>query len=391
MRRVNPLLGRCALESLRERRSHKWRVFPADVLPAFVAEMDFDLAQPVIDAVTAALRIGDCGYGHPGALAEAFAAFAAGRLGWAADPGHVYPIPDVMTGLAEVVQAITPAGSGIVINPPVYPPFFFRFGFTGRRIVEAPLSRDGAGRYDLDPDALDRALSQPGVAAYLLCSPHNPTGSVWSREQLRTAADLCQRHGVPMLVDEIHAPLVLPGAGYVPFLSLGHEISGTSFTFTSASKGWNIPGLKCGLAVAGSAAGSRLLAERWEALLPGHLGVLASVAAFTDGLPWLDAVLAQLDENRALAGRLLAEHLPGAGYVPPQASFLAWIDCRGLGPALAADPAAVFLERGRVALSPGDDFGRQGHGFARLNMGTSPELLTEAVRRMAAAWHDTAA
>jgi cysteine-S-conjugate beta-lyase len=380
---MDALLGTCALDTLRQRRSFKWRTHPADVLPSFVAEMDFDLAAPIIEAVTRALAIGDCGYGHVGVLREVFAGFAAGRLGWAADPAHVFAIPDVMTGLAEVVQALTPPGSGVVINPPVYPPFWFRFGFSGRRIVEAPLARDAAGRYDLDPAALDRALGQPGVAAYLLCSPHNPTGSVWTREQLHTAADICQRHDVVMLVDEIHAPLVLPGAEYVPFLSIDHEMTSRAFTFTSASKGWNIPGLKCGLAVAGSAAGDKLLAERWEALLPGHPGVLASVAAFTDGLPWLDAVRAQLDENRGLLRGLLAERLPGARYQPPQASFLAWIDCRELG--LDGDPAAAFLDHGRVALSPGEDFGRQGRGFARLNMGTSPDLLAEAVRRMAAA------
>jgi len=380
---MDTLLGTCALDTLRRRRSFKWRTYPADVLPSFVAEMDFDLAAPVIAAVTGALAIGDCGYGNTGALAEVFAGFAAARLGWAADPARVFAIPDVMTGLAEVVQALTPPGSGVVINPPVYPPFWFRFGFTGRRIVEAPLARDAAGRYDLDPAALDRALSEPGVAAYLLCSPHNPTGSVWTRQQLHTVADICQRHDVVMVVDEIHAPLVLPGAEYVPFLSIDHEMTSRAFAFTSASKGWNIPGLKCGLAVAGSPAGSKLLAEHWEALLPGHLGVLASVAAFTDGLPWLDAVRAQLDENRGLLRGLLAERLPGARYRPPQASFLAWIDCRELG--LDGDPAAVFLDRGLVALSPGEDFGRQGRGFARLNMGTSPDLLAEAVRRMAAA------
>jgi cysteine-S-conjugate beta-lyase len=385
MRRVDPLLGTCALDSLRQRRSHKWRTFPADVLPAFVAEMDFDVAEPVAGAVRAALALSDLGYGDQGVLGEAFAAFAAARLGWAADPALVFAIPDVMTGLAEVAQALTPPGAGIVINPPVYPPFWFRFGFSGRRIVTAPLARDEAGRYDLDPAALDRALGEPGVAAYLLCSPHNPTGSVWTREQLHTVADLCQRRDVLLLVDEIHAPLVLPGAEYVPFMSIDHEMTSRAFTFTSASKGWNIPGLKCGLAVAGSAEGGKLITEHWEALLPGHLGVLASVAAFTGGQPWLDALLRQLDENRWLLRELLAGQLPGAGYVPPRASFLAWIDCRDLG--LAGDPAEVFLDRGRVALSPGPNFGAQGAGFARLNMGTSPELLGEAVRRMATAVH----
>ena len=198
-------------------------------------------------------------------------------------------------------------------------------------------------------------------------------------------ADACQRHGAVLLVDEIHAPLALDGARFTPFLAIDHELTQaeTTFTFTSATKGWNLPGLKCGLAVAAAPAGITLLEQRWDALLASHLGVLASVAAFTEGLPWLDAVLGQLDENRKLLTGLLAEHLPGGGYAPPQASFLAWLDCRDLG--LGDDPAAVFLDKGRVALGHGPDFGAEGHGFARLNMGTSPELLEEAVRRMASA------
>jgi cystathionine beta-lyase len=288
-----------------------------------------------------------------------------------------------MTGLAEVVQAITPPGSGIVVNPPVYPPFRFRFGFYGRRLIDAPMARGADGRYALDPDAIEAALSEPDAGAYLLCSPHNPTGNVWSRADLAMVADACQRHGAALLVDEIHAPLALPGARFVPFLAIDHELTRaeTTFTFTSATKGWNIAGLKCGLAVAGAPAGTRLLAERWEALLASHLGVLASVAAFMQGLPWLDAVLGQLDQNRALLAGLLAEHLPGVRYAPPQASFLAWLDCRDLG--LGDDPADVFQEKGNVALGHGPHFGAEGRGFARLNMGTSPELLEEAVRRIA--------
>jgi cystathionine beta-lyase len=353
------------------------------VLPAFVAEMDFDLATPVTSAVTAALAIGDCGYPHKGALGEAYAAFAADRLGWAPDPDRVYPIPDVMTGLAELVEAVTPPGSGIVVNPPVYPPFRFRFGLYGRRIIDAPLAKDETGRYDLDPAAIEAALSQPDAAAYLLCSPHNPTGNVWPAEQLEMVAGQCQRHGVALLVDEIHAPLVLPGRRFVPFGSLGHEMARRAFVFTSASKGWNIPGLKCGIAIAGSQAGAALLEERAKALRAAHLGVLASVAAFTQGRPWLDAALRQLDENRSLLAGLLREHLPAVGYAPPQASFLAWLDCRALG--LGDDPAAVFLDRGRIAVGRGPDFGAGGRGFVRLNIGTSPALIAEAVRRMAAA------
>ena len=385
MRQVDPLLGTCSLTELRQRQSSKWREYPPDVLPAFVAEMDFSLAEPIITAVASALALSDCGYAHPGQLADAFAQFAADRLEWAPETAHIYPVPDVMTGLAEVIQAITPPGSGIVVNPPVYPPFRFRFGYYGRRLIDAPLARDADGRYALDPDAIEAALSDPDAAVYLLCSPHNPTGNVWSRADLAMVADACQRHGTALLVDEIHAPLALPGARFVPFLALDHELTRaeTTFTFTSATKGWNIAGLKCGLAVAGTRAGARLLEERWEALLASHHGVLASVAAFTQGLPWLDAVLGQLDQNRALLAGLLAEHLPGVRYAPPEASFLAWLDCRDLG--LGDDPAAVFLDKGNVALAHGPAFGAEGRGFARLNVGTSPELLDEAVRRMASA------
>lgn len=377
------MLGRCDLEMLRRRKSHKWRAHPADVLPAFVAEMDFDLAEPIVEAVRDALAVGDCGYGHQGDLGQAFADFAEKRLRWSPDPAGVFAIPDVMTGVAEVIQAVTPPGAGIVINPPVYQPFFYRLRLAGRRVVEAPLRRLGDGRYDLDFEALDRALAGDGVHVYLLCSPHNPVGRVWSRQQLLTAADICQRHGTLLLIDEIHAPLVLPGAEQVPFLSLDHEMTQRSVAFTSASKAWNIPGLKCGVAVVGAPELGAILEERWEALLPGQPGVPATAAAFERSLPWLDALLAQLDENRALLARLLGERLPGVAYVPPEASFLAWLDCRALG--LGEDPAAEFLARGRVALSPGPGFGTQGRGFARLNMGTSPELMAEAVRRMAAA------
>jgi cysteine-S-conjugate beta-lyase len=381
--RVDALLGTCSLPALRRRTGVKWREYPDDVLPAFVAEMDFDLAEPVVRAVTDALRASDCGYPHRGRLGEAYASFAAARFGWAPDPALVYPIPDVMTGLAEIAGALTGPGAGIVVNVPVYPPFLFRFGFYGRKIIEAPLARDASGRYDLDPAAIEAAVSRPDAQIYLLCSPHNPTGNVWTREQLEMVADICHAHDVLVLVDEIHAPLVLAGARFVPFGSLDHPAVERSFVFTSATKGWNIPGLKCGLLIAGGRHRIELIEERWEAFLAAHMGVLASVAAFTEGVPWLDAVRGQLDQNRALLAGLLARHAPAVRYVPPQASFLAWLDCRELG--LGDNPAATFLAKGKLAVSPGPNFGQAGRGYVRLNMGTSPDLLTEAVQRMAAA------
>jgi cystathionine beta-lyase len=381
------LLGNPSLAVLRQRTSEKWRTYPDDVLPSFVAEMDFDLARPIIDAVTESMAASDAGYGHIGRLGEAFAGFAASRLGWSPDPARIFAIPDVMTGITEMITALTPPGSGVVISPPVYSPFFFRVGFAGRRVVEAPLRRRDDGGYELDAESLDRALSEDGVSAYILCSPHNPVGRVWTAQELTTVAGLCHARGVLVLVDEIHAPLVLPGAAQVPILSLDHPVTARTIAFTSASKGWNIPGLKCGLAIAGSPELATVLTERWEALAPGLLGVHASVAAFEQATGWLDALLAQLDRNRALLARLLAGQLPQIRYRPPEASFLAWLDCRELGGALGGgdDPAAGFLERGRVALAAGTGFGAQGRGFARLNMGTTEPLLAEAVRRMTAA------
>ena len=380
---MDQILGKCSLAELARRKSHKWRTYPPEVLPAFVAEMDFTVAEPISAAVRAALAIGDTGYPELGELGEVYAAFAASRLGWAPRKDWVFAVPDVMTAIVEVLLATTPHGSGVVISPPVYGPFFFRLGFIGRRVVEAPLRRGADGSYDLDLAGLDRALADPGVSAYLLCSPHNPIGKVWTRDELLAIAELCQRHDVVLLVDEIHAPLVMPDAKFVAFGSVDHPMTERAYVFSSASKGWNIAGLKCGVAVAGAEQAAAVLAERWEALLCSHLGLLGSVAAFSESVPWLDAAVAQIDENRALLGRLLREQLPEVGYAPGSATFLAWLDCRSLG--LGDDPAAAFLDRGKVALSPGPDFGEQGAGFARLNIGTSPELVTEAVRRMAAA------
>lgn len=379
---VDGLLGDCSLDQLVKRKSHKWRTYPPDVLPAFVAEMDFMVAEPIAEAVRAALALGDTGYPYVGDLGEAFASFAGDRFGWRVDPERVFPIPDVMTGIAEVLVATTPHQSAVVLNPPVYGPFFLRLGYVNRPVVEAPLTRRDDGSYDLDFDALDAALGQPEVSAYLLCNPHNPLGQLWPQDQLLAIAELCQRHQVELLVDEIHAPLALGDAVHVSFASLDHPMAERAYTFNSASKGWNIPGLKCGITVAGSEAAAKLLTDHWEALLASHHGVLASVAAFTQAVDWLDAVRGQLVENRELLARLLSERLPEVGYVPGEASFLAWLDCRKLG--LGDDPAAAFLERGKVALTDGPYFGAQGAGHARLNIGTSPELITEAVNRMAA-------
>ncbi|MFS4105634.1 MalY/PatB family protein [Streptomyces sp. NPDC004684] len=367
-------------DELRRRTSMKWRTHPADVLPLWVAEMDVPQPEAVVRAVTDALALGDTGYPAGTAYAEALAAFAAKRWGWdTLAVERTALVPDVMLGVVEMLKLVTGPGDPVIVNPPVYPPFFQFVTHMDRRVVQAPLGPD----LRLDLDALDeafgRAVAGGGRAAYLLCNPQNPTGTVHTAAELTAVAELAGRHGVRVVADEIHAPLTAAGAAFVPYLSVPGGERGLSLM--SASKGWNLAGLKAALAVAGPEAAADL-ARLPEEVGHGasHLGVIAHTAALRDGIAWLDALLAGLDENRRLLAALLAEHLPEIRHRPGRATFLAWLDCRGLG--LGDDPAQVFLDRGRVALNSGLPFGEGGAGHVRLNIGTSPDLITEAVRRM---------
>jgi cystathionine beta-lyase len=214
-----------------------------------------------------------------------------------------------------------------------------------------------------------------------MSNPHNPTGTVPTAQVLGAIADLAATHKVTVISDEIHGPLVLPGAEHVPFMSVAPD-DADAVILVSASKAWNLPGLKCAQMV-GTARTAPVIDERMPLDVTygtGHLGVIAAVAAYRDGGPWLDDVIGIIDGNRALLAELLAEHLPRARYVPPQASYLAWLDLHAYD--LGDDPAAAFLERGRVALSSGPSFGTGGEGFARLNLATSPRILREIVRRL---------
>jgi cystathionine beta-lyase len=377
---LNPALTEVSIERLRRRRSAKWARYPGDVLPAWVAEMDFPLAEPVKLALAEAVERDDCGYASPAelGLAEAFAGFAAARLGWDVDPEAVSPSPDVVGAIAAVLRAVAGPGRPIVLNTPVYHPFFDLIEELGCELAEAPLV-DG----QLDPEAIERGFAE-GAAALILCSPQNPTGSVPTREQLVAVADAAARHGAWVLADEIHAPLALPGAQHVPFLTVSEAAAERGIAFCSASKAFNIAGLSCAQIVTASEGAAEVIGRLpFGATHCGHLGAIASVAAFREGGPWLDDVLAVLDHNRRLLSDLLAEHLPRVGYDEPQAGYLAWLDLRALD--LGDDPSEAIVERGKVALSPGPRFGPQGAGFARLNIGTSPELVEQAVERIAEA------
>ncbi|MER6244807.1 MalY/PatB family protein [Streptomyces griseorubiginosus] len=378
----NPLRA-LSLERLRRRTSMKWRTYPEDVLPLWVAEMDVPLAEPVVRAVREAMELGDTGYPAGTAYAEALAAFAAERWAWEGPAvERTAIVPDVMMGIVEMLKLVSGPGDPVVVNSPVYPPFFPFVENMGRKVVEAPLGADGRLDLGVLEDTFGRLSAGAGRPAYLLCSPQNPTGAVHTADELAAVAALARTYGIRVVVDEIHAPLTAPGANFVPYLSVPGAENGLSLL--SASKAWNLAGLKAAVAVAGPEAAddlARLPEEVGHG--PSHVGVLAHTAALREGGAWLDALLRGLDDNRRLLSGLLAEHLPAVRYTPGQATYLAWLDCRALG--LGGDPAEVFLERGRVALNSGIPFGTGGEGFVRLNLATSPELITEAVRRMASA------
>ncbi|WP_328347308.1 MalY/PatB family protein [Streptomyces violaceus] len=378
----NPLEA-LTLDRLRRRTSMKWRTYPEDVLPLWVAEMDVPLAEPVVRAVTDALDLGDTGYPAGTAYAEALAAFAEKRWNWdglAVERTAI--VPDVMLGVVEMIELVTGHGDAVVVNPPVYPPFFQFVAHMDRRVVEAPLGADGRIDLGVLEETFRQVVAAGGRAAYLLCSPHNPTGAVHTAEELSAVAALADRYGVRVVADEIHAPLVVGGTDFVPYLSVPGAERGLSLM--SASKAWNLAGLKAALAIAGPAAAAdlaRLPEEVGHG--PSHVGIMAHTAALRDGGAWLDALLGGLETNRSLLADLLAEHLPAIRYHPGDATYLAWLDCRALG--LGDDPADVFLHRGRVALNSGLPFGTGGAGHVRLNLAASSEVITEAVRSMAAA------
>ncbi len=380
----DPLLAP-TLPELRRRQGLKWRLYGDEVLPLWVAEMDVFPAEPVTRAVTEAMALGDTGYPWARDYIEAVTAFARRHWGWDVEPARARLVPNVMLGISEVLRLVTDPGDAVVVNCPVYPPFYAFVRNLGRRVVEAPLTAEGR----IDLTTLDRAFGEARrggrPAAYLLASPHNPTGAVHTAQELAAAGELAAEHGVRVVVDEIHAPLVHAPHRFVPYLSL--PVGSVAFSVFSASKGFNLAGLTSAVAIAGEESARELAAMPEEvAFGASHVGSIAQAAALRDGDDWLRALLGGLDRNRRLLRDLLADALPEVGYRVPEGTYLAWLDCRSFG--LGDDPATYFREHAKVALSRGLDFGTGGAGHARLNFATSPAVLTEAVDRMTRAVRD---
>jgi cystathionine beta-lyase len=369
-------------DALRAAWSIKWTLPPAGVLPAFVAEMDARPCPPVLDAVRAGVERGVFGYpplGLASGVPDALAAAAAERYGWAVDPALVVPCGDVMAGVRFALETLCEPAP-VVVPVPSYPPLLHVVPLTGRRLVTVP-ALDAERR--LHVTAIEAAFAA-GARTVLLSSPHNPLGRAWSAAELAALRDAALRHGARVISDEIHAPLVLPGATHVPYAA----IEGTAehvTTVTSASKAWNMPGLKCAQLVTGTATDAKAFAAVPHVANHGvsPLGLLATVAAYGAGGPWLERVVAALADRRAQLGRLLAERLPEVSWVAPEATYLAWLDVSRVG---VADPTAAALADGRVMVSPGPDFGPGHEGFVRLAFATSAERLERIVDGLATAW-----
>jgi cystathionine beta-lyase len=375
---------------LRRRRGVKWTQYPADVLPMWIADQDFPPAPPIQRVLDEMVRLGDLGYPvrpwlNP--LPALFVERQRKRHRWSPDPTRVRVLTDVLQALEAALMLHGSPGDGVIVQTPIYPPFLEAVRTTRRELIEnrmiAPARGAANCRWEIDLDGFRAAAKRARV--FLLCNPHNPTGRVFGRAELETMAAIAVEHDLVVFADEIHQDLLFPGHTHVPFASLGDEAAKRTVTFTSATKSWNIAGLCCAVAHFGP---DPLLAAI-DAFPPHYFGrvsiagIEATAAAWREGDPWLVELLAYLDRNRERLASFVRERMPGIDHVPPEATFLAWLDCRGLD--LPRGPFSFFLERGRVALSDGPDFGEAGRGFVRLNFATPRAILDQVLERMASA------
>jgi cystathionine beta-lyase len=376
------------LSVLQTHRSEKWRGFAKDVLPLPVAEMDFPVAEPIRAILTELVATSDLGYLGPiPELGLGFKKFAQERWNWELDESQVRAATDVGVAVVEILRVMTQPGDSILINSPVYHNFYNWINETKLNKVDVPFQRTGdeaANPWEIDWAGIEKAYSS-GIKVHLLCSPHNPLGRIYSKEELLKFVELAQKHNVLIISNELHAPLTYKGNQYTPILSLGENARKVSIVVSAASKGWNIAGLKCAIIVTQDPV---LFARLNEMPLAVHyrsslLGAFATAVAFSDCGDWLDDVVSQLDENRYLIKNLLSAKLPSVRYHIPDNGYLAWLDLESLK--LGVDPSKVLLEKGRVAFNPGHTFGAQCSQYIRLNFATSPVIVTEAIERIARA------
>jgi cystathionine beta-lyase len=367
----------------------KWDKTGPGVLPLWVADMDFRSPPEVIEALEEAVRHGIFGYPYFGSqVQEAVANWVAERHGWQIDPASVVLVPGVVTGFNLATNAVARAGDSVLVQTPTYGPFLrvaknFRLTQQEMQLTPGP-----DGQYQLDLDAFEAAIT-PETRIFMLCNPQNPTGRVFSRQELEGMAEICLRHGVTICADEIHSDLIYSGYKHLPIASLDRSISDQTITLIAPSKTFNTAGLNASIAIIENEDLRKKYNQARQGMVGfvNSLGTLALQAAYQHGTPWLEALLAYLEENRDLTVQHVRQHLPGVRIAAPQGTYLAWLDCRELG--LEVKPGAefnpFFLEHAKVALNEGSWFGAGGSGFARLNFGCPRSTLLEALDRMATA------
>ena len=360
-----------------------------DLLSLWVADMDFRTPEPVVDAVVERAQHGVFGYTEPGLpYYRSVVQWMGSRHNWTIEAGWIALVPGVVCGLATAVRAYTEPGDAVLIQPPVYYPFSSVIRENGRAVVEAPLVYDAKnGSYTIDFDAFERALVESGAKLFFLCSPHNPVGRVWTRDELRRLAEICLAHETIIVSDEIHMDFVRPGHTHVPMANIAPRISEATVTLTSASKTFNLAGLQLSNAIIPNRRLRMLFKD--AALAGGYgmgntLGLTATKAAYDYGAPWLDALRGYLEGNWAFLREFLETRIPELKLVEAEGTYLAWVDCR----ALALDDAQLkqfILDEARLWLDQGDIFGKPGSGFIRINIATQKSYLERALLQLEAA------
>jgi len=369
------------LSVLQGRKSEKWRAFPSDILPMPFAVMDYELAEPIQAALISLVKNSDAGYlGNVPELGQALSFFANQRWGWQIDPSTIKIAPDVGVGVIEICRLLLSPGDKILINTPVYYNFYNWIKEIHCEVVDAPLVENEL-RYSLDFSGIEAAYAA-GVKVHILCNPHNPVGALFTKSELANLADLAKQYGVRIMSDEIHAPLVYKENSFTPFLSASESAREVGFAFLSATKTFNIAGLKCAQIVAQSDQNCAILEKLPQAVhsRASLFGAIASAVAYHDCIDWLDALIVELDSSRRFLKELMSNSGTTIGYRIPEAGYFGWLDLRALE--MQGDVAQRFITQGKIAIAPGNFYGPSGSGFIRMNFSTSREIVQDAVARI---------
>ncbi len=361
--------------------SHKWQRYPRDVIPLWVADMDFPCARPIVEALKSRVEQAVFGYSQPSPELRPLIRERLSRLyGWQVSEEEILFIPGVVTGLNLAVRLFSESGDGVVVQPPVYSHFITDPSAHGRVVQEAGLVTSG-DTYEIDFDAFSRAFTNR-TRLFLLCNPHNPVGRVYRRDELEKLAETCVGRDVLVCSDEIHCDLLFPGSRHIPLASLGKEVAKRAITLMAPSKTFNIAGLGCAFAIIQDPGLRRAWIAGSRGLIPfvNVMGYTAALAGYRDGQEWLDQVLAYLQTNRDFLSTFVRDRMPGLHLSTIEATYLAWLDCRNAG--IPGNPFEFFLKKARVALNDGAEFGKGGTGFVRLNFACPRKALLEALERM---------